>query len=50
MTGGGRRIGGYGHDDVAALAQGARGDDPFGYRNEFVRLVRLARSITELER
>ena len=47
---GGRHIGDYGHDDVVALAQGARGDDPFGYRNEFIRLVRLARSITELER
>ena len=47
---GGRHIGDYGHDDVVALAQGARGDDPFGYRNEFVRLVRLARSIAELER
>ena len=46
----GRHIGDYGHDDVVALAQGARGDDPFGYRNEFVRLVRLARSISELER
>ena len=47
---GGRHIGDYSHGDVVALAQGARGDDPFGYRNEFVRLVRLARSITELER
>ena len=46
---GGRHIGDYGYDDIVTLAQGARGDDPFGYRNEFVRLVRLARSIAELE-
>jgi len=35
---------GYGYDDVAALAQGAKGDDRFGYRAEFVNLVRLAKS------
>jgi len=28
--------------DTAALAQDARGDDPYGYRTEFVNLVRLA--------
>ena len=41
---GGRYTGGYGYDDVIALAQGARGGDPFGYRAEFIDLVRLARS------
>ena len=46
---GGRYTGDYGYDDVAALAQGARGEDPFGYRNEFVRLVRLAESLVALE-
>ena len=35
---------GYTLDDVLALAQGARGDDPFGYRAEFLNLVRLAKS------
>lgn len=35
---------GYSYDDVLALAQGARGDDPFGYRAEFLNLVRLAKS------
>ena len=45
---GGRYTGDYGYDDVVALAQGARGEDPFGYRNEFVRLVRLAESIEAL--
>jgi Ca-activated chloride channel family protein len=32
----------YGYDDVLALAQPARGADPYGYRAEFVQLVRLA--------
>ena len=32
----------FGYDQVIALAQPARGDDPFGYRSEFVQLVRLA--------
>ncbi len=35
---------GYTFDDVLALAQAARGDDPFGYRAEFLNLVRLAKS------
>ena len=42
---GGRYTGGYGYDEVIALAQGARGEDPFGYRAEFVDLVRLARAL-----
>ena len=47
---GGRYSGDYGYRDVIALAQGARGEDLLGYRNEFVRLVRLAESIAKLER
>ena len=46
---GGRYSGDYGYGDVIALAQGARGEDPLGDRNEFVRLVRLAESIAPLE-
>ena len=46
---GGRYTGDYGYGDVVGVAQGARGEDPFGYRNEFVRLVRLAESIAALE-
>ena len=34
---------GYDWDSILALAQGARGDDPFGLRAEFVRLVRDAK-------
>ena len=37
-------LGSYGFDQVQALAQGARGADPFGYRAEFASLVRLAKS------
>ena len=47
---GGRYTGDSGYDDVIALAQGARGDDPFGYRNEFIGLVRLAQSLGPLSR
>jgi Ca-activated chloride channel family protein len=46
---GGRHTGAFSYDDVAALAQGAKGDDPFGYRAEFVNLVRLAKSSAALE-
>jgi Ca-activated chloride channel family protein len=34
----------YGLDDVLALAQTARGPDPYGYRAEFLNLLRLAKS------
>lgn len=37
-------LGDYGYDDVIALAQSAKGDDPFGYRAEFINLARLAKS------
>ena len=46
---GGRHAGGYGYDDVIALALHARGEDPFGYRAEFLSLVRLAKSAAALE-
>ena len=36
------RLGNWNFDDVLALAQQGKGDDPFGYRTEFIRLVRLA--------
>ncbi|MGB5084968.1 MAG: VWA domain-containing protein, partial [Methylocystis silviterrae] len=37
-------LGDYSYDDVISLAQSAKGDDPFGYRSEFVNLARLAKS------
>ena len=49
LLGGGRYIGDYDYEDIVALANGARGEDPFGYRSEFVRLVRLAQSLSALE-
>jgi len=33
------------YDDVIDLAKGARGEDEFGYRNEFIKLVHLAKSL-----
>lgn len=40
-----RYVDGYGYDAIADLASGARGADPFGYRSEFVGLVRLAKTL-----
>ncbi|MDF1591580.1 MAG: VWA domain-containing protein [Desulfobacterales bacterium] len=34
----------FGYNDVIALAEGARGNDRFGYRAEFLNLVRLAKT------
>ena len=47
---GGRYLGDYGLDGVAELARDARGDDPHGYRSEFVSLVALAQSIDPSDR
>ncbi|WP_347903128.1 VWA domain-containing protein [Pseudomonas purpurea] len=41
----GRYTGAFGFKDTLALARGARGDDPFGLRGEFVQLVELAQSL-----
>ncbi|HEX2725383.1 MAG TPA: YfbK domain-containing protein, partial [Beijerinckiaceae bacterium] len=41
---GGRYTGALTYDDVIRTATAARGDDPFGYRAEFVQLVRAAKS------
>ena len=46
---GGSYLGEFSYDDVIALAQGAKADDPFGYRAEFINLVRLAKSAAALE-
>jgi Ca-activated chloride channel family protein len=42
--------GDYSYEDVIELAQSAKGDDPYGYRTEFVNLVRLAKSAAALEK
>lgn len=36
----------YDWDRIAEIAQGARGADPFGYRSEFLTLVRLAKGLS----
>jgi Ca-activated chloride channel homolog len=38
-------LGAYTYDQVLALAEPAMGEDPFGYRAEFVKLVRNAKAI-----
>ncbi len=36
----------YSYDAVVDLAAAAKGADPFGYRGEFVNLVRLAKGLS----
>ena len=45
LKGDGRYTGSMSLKDTAALARSARGDDPFGLRNEFVQLVEMAQSL-----
>jgi len=42
---GGEYLDGYSYGQIAQLAAGARGEDPDGYRSEFVSLVKLADSL-----
>ena len=42
---GAKYLGDWGWPQMLALAQGARGDDPFGYRAEAVTLMRLAEAL-----
>ena len=41
---GGQFTGTLTYDDVIRSALAARGDDPYGYRSEFVQLVRKAQT------
>ncbi|AVO56579.1 vWA domain-containing protein [Pseudomonas chlororaphis] len=41
----GRYTGDFGLKDTVALARGAKGEDPFGLRGEFVQLAELAQSL-----
>jgi Ca-activated chloride channel family protein len=43
-------IGDFGFDDVAKIADDARGGDATGYRSEFLRLVRVADGIAATSR
>ncbi|HEY0635029.1 MAG TPA: von Willebrand factor type A domain-containing protein [Gammaproteobacteria bacterium] len=42
---GGRYTGKFAYDDVEQLARNARGEDTFGYRSEFLQLVRQAATL-----
>ncbi|WP_238189985.1 vWA domain-containing protein [Methylobacterium frigidaeris] len=44
---GATHTGAFRYPDIVRLATGARGDDPFGYRAEFVGLVRAAETAAE---
>jgi Ca-activated chloride channel family protein len=43
---GGKHTGEMTYDDIAKIAADARGADAYGYRGEFLRLVRLAQSLS----
>ena len=45
---GGKYTGEYSYDDVIALAQQTKGADDFGYRTEFIQLVRKAKSASAM--
>jgi len=45
---GGKYTGDWDFDDVLSMAQANKGDDPFGYRTEFVQLVRRAKTAKSL--
>ncbi len=47
---GGEHTRGFSYDNVTALARRARGDDPYGYRGQFLSLVDLASSLDERQR
>jgi Ca-activated chloride channel homolog len=42
-----QHISAFSFDEITRLALSGRGDDPFGYRGEFVNLVRLAKTARE---
>jgi Ca-activated chloride channel family protein len=45
---GGKHTGQFGYDDVLRIASAARGDDPYGYRSEFLQLVRAAKTASAM--
>ena len=47
---GGRYTGDFNYDDVITLAQAHKGKDEYGYRSEFIQLVRLAKSAAALQK
>jgi Ca-activated chloride channel family protein len=50
MLRGGKYLGGgFSYDYVIEMAQASKGQDPFGYRAEFINLVRLAKSAAKIQ-
>ena len=41
------QVAGFGYDKIAEIAAKARGDDPFGYRAEFLQMVRVTESLSK---
>ena len=48
MLDGGEHLKSIDYDTLIEMAQASKGDDPFGYRSEFLQLVRLAKSAAAL--
>jgi len=46
----GDQVAGFGYDRITEIATAARGSDPFGYRAEFLSLVRLASALDSRNR
>ncbi|MCD9822397.1 VWA domain-containing protein [Bradyrhizobium japonicum] len=46
---GGKHTGRFGYDDVLRIASAARGDDLYGYRSEFLQLVRAAKTASAMQ-
>lgn len=46
---GGKHTGKFGFDDVLRIASAARGDDAYGYRSEFLQLVRAAKTASAMQ-
>lgn len=44
------QVAGFGYDKIMEIATAARGSDPFGYRAEFLSLVRLASALDSRNR
>ncbi len=47
---GGKYSGDFNYDDVITLAQAHKGKDEYGYRSEFIQLVRLAKSASPMQK
>ena len=43
---GGHYVGDFSYDNIIMLAQSGKGPDPYGYRSEFINMVRLTKSLS----